>query len=90
MLDCSDAVHHVLQEGSRIDPPNLQNAVPPSTKHSSFSRCCLLENCLLFAEAGGAGAAQPGEEKAAGRAQSSCQGLEGLQELERGWDKGRE
>ena len=35
---------------------------------------------LLGGKAGRAGAAQPGEEKAAGRPQSSCQGLEGLRE----------
>ena len=39
---------------------------------------------LLGGEAGRAGAAQPGEEKAAGRPESSCQGLEGLRESWRG------
>jgi len=39
---------------------------------------------LLEGEAGRAGAAQPGEEKAAGRPESSCQCLEGLQESWRG------
>jgi len=35
-------------------------------------------------QAGRAGAGQPGEEQAAGRAWSSCQGLEGLRESWRG------
>ena len=39
---------------------------------------------LLGGKAGRAGAAQPGEEKAAGRPQSSCQCLEGLRESWRG------
>jgi len=43
-----------------------------------------LEPLCCRGKAGRAGAAQPGEEKAVGRPESSCQGLEGLRESWRG------
>jgi len=65
--------------GARGDPSNDPRAGTP----------------LLGGKAGRAGAAQPGEEKAAGRPESSCQCLEGLRESWRGavtraWGHGTE
>jgi len=68
-------VHSLLHQVPASLPLTLTSCTSPQ------SRGC---GCCCRGKAGRAGAGQAGEEKAAGRAESSCQCLEGLRESWRG------